>query len=197
MEHVDIPDSERHELKGASTASSGQVPKADGEGGTSFESLSLSTSDFLNASTTTSQLITAGTIATVLFSDSEVTSEGGAVSLSAAGLVTFNEAGVYYIRSSIATGRDATSGTASLFYRLYINDTVYPPAHITVDDSSDSAFNISNNLVFTREAGDTLKVEMLYDSGSGNAGPMVSSPIYAGWADSPGASMYIAKLEVS
>lgn len=39
MQHKDIPDSERHELKGASTALVGSVPVANGAGGTSFQKL--------------------------------------------------------------------------------------------------------------------------------------------------------------
>lgn len=37
MQHKDIVDSERHELKGASTALVGSVPVADGGGGTAFQ----------------------------------------------------------------------------------------------------------------------------------------------------------------
>jgi hypothetical protein len=35
-EHVDIVDAERHELKGASTAVTGEVPKSNGDGTTTF-----------------------------------------------------------------------------------------------------------------------------------------------------------------
>jgi len=38
-EHVDIPDGERHEPKGAGTATSGQVLKSTGNGGTGFGSV--------------------------------------------------------------------------------------------------------------------------------------------------------------
>lgn len=38
-EHRNIPDGERHELKGASTALVGSVPVADGVGGTAFQKL--------------------------------------------------------------------------------------------------------------------------------------------------------------
>lgn len=39
MQHKDIPDGERHELKGASTALLGSVPVANGGGGTSFQKI--------------------------------------------------------------------------------------------------------------------------------------------------------------
>lgn len=39
IQHVDIPDGERHELKGASTALVGQIPVSDGVGGTAFKKL--------------------------------------------------------------------------------------------------------------------------------------------------------------
>lgn len=42
MQHKDIPDSQRHELKGASTALVGSVPVADGAGGSSFQKLGAS-----------------------------------------------------------------------------------------------------------------------------------------------------------
>ena len=41
IQHKDIPDSERHELKGASTAIVGSVPVATGSGGTTFQKLSV------------------------------------------------------------------------------------------------------------------------------------------------------------
>lgn len=39
IQHVDIPDGQRHELKGASTALVGQVPVSDGVGGTAFKKI--------------------------------------------------------------------------------------------------------------------------------------------------------------
>lgn len=42
IQHVDIPDGERHELKGASTALVGQIPVSDGVGGTSFKKITAS-----------------------------------------------------------------------------------------------------------------------------------------------------------
>lgn len=41
IQHKDIPDSERHELRGASTAIVGSVPVANGSGGTTFQKLSV------------------------------------------------------------------------------------------------------------------------------------------------------------
>lgn len=41
MDHKSIPDSERHELKGASSAQSGQVPVSNGDGTTTFKTLDL------------------------------------------------------------------------------------------------------------------------------------------------------------
>lgn len=41
IQHKDIPDSERHELKGASTAIVGSVPVSNGSGGTTFQKLSV------------------------------------------------------------------------------------------------------------------------------------------------------------
>lgn len=38
-EHVDIVDPQRHELKGASTASINQIPKSNGDGTTTFGSV--------------------------------------------------------------------------------------------------------------------------------------------------------------
>lgn len=49
-EHVDIPDGERHEPKGAASAISGQVLQSNGDTTTSFNTLDINDLDNLGAS---------------------------------------------------------------------------------------------------------------------------------------------------
>lgn len=58
MEHKDIPDNQRHEVKGASTASSGTFLKARGDGTTEFSAINLANIEDFNKMASVSPLVT-------------------------------------------------------------------------------------------------------------------------------------------
>ena len=129
MEHKDIPDAQLHQIKGAASASSGQVPIATGAGTATFGFLDWTQiankpmasgyqtvlSSFSSVSQTPAAVNTA---LQVVFGAAQSTAD---VSITAGGLVTFNTSGAYLIDIFLRFGRTGASGTAIVLNRLLKN----------------------------------------------------------------------------
>jgi hypothetical protein len=90
VEHVDIPDGERHEPKGVAAASSGQLLVADGVGGSSWvHDLTNTHGDAIITSNTTATAVTAASDAS-LSTDSDYVKVTAGWSLAHGVQVTFN-----------------------------------------------------------------------------------------------------------
>ena len=130
MEHKDIPDAQLHQIKGAASASSGQVPIATGAGTTVFGFLDWTQiankptasgyqtvlSSFSSVNQTPAAVNTA---LQVVFGAAQSTAD---VSITAGGLVTFNTSGAYLIDIFLRFGRTGASGTAIVLNRLLKNN---------------------------------------------------------------------------
>lgn len=205
VEHVSISDADRHEPKHASTALSGQVLKSVGSGETAFsyptytELLAKPTSVgykqvLTGFSTATTQLPTAvNTPIQVEFGSGVVSTD---VTLSTAGLLTFNTVGQYIVTYFLRFGRTGGTGNAILFTRVLVNGAqtlnsnaaTLQDAQFILPFSTDLFFNITS-------PGTTLALQLMRDSaGINNGGLYQTIPSLAGWSNSPSATVIVNKF---
>lgn len=204
VEHVTILDADRHEAKGASTATLNQVLHSNGDGTTTFKTPSYTNLadkpnikgyglSLYGASNSASQQPAAtNTALDVEFGIAQTTPD---VSLSSTGLVTFNTAGTYAVTVFLRFGRTTAAGSAILFNRfLYKSVQSFNSNSITmVDDAATTPF--SATVLLTVAAGDTYQQQIYRDSaGVNNGGLFQTTPTLAGWATSPSASISISKF---
>ena len=197
-EHRLIPDAERHEVKGASTATNGQVLKANGGGTTSFVNASslnnITISSVIEGISTTNQGPSAtDTPYQVTWGSGTSNSD---VNIASNGIVTITTAGLYFVTINMNIGRTGNTGTAILLARLLINDVPTGFVQSTrIDASTDvNAFNASIFRPFS--ANDTIKVQFMRDSGGSNDGGLITvDPVLAGWNNSPSAAIRVQKIQ--
>lgn len=113
------------------------------------------------------------------------------VTLTPAGLMTFNKAANYIIRIRLNFGRAGSAGEARMFFRAVVNGAQFGSPIDAVIDSA----RIVVPLTFTRgidvAAGDTLKLEMYRDSAGVDDGGLVATTSAIGWGTSASAEILI------
>lgn len=204
MEHVLIPDADRHEPRGASTAILGQVLKSAGAGVTAFSFMNYSellgkptsvgyTTVLVGQSVAASQQPAAvGTPLKVEFGPTQTTTD---VSLASNGNLTFNTAGQYLITLFYRFGRTTGAGDAILFSRILINGTqVLNSNALRLGDQS-IVVPFSSVTGFTVTAGQVFTAEIMRDAaGVNNGGLFQLTPSLAGWAAAPSATIVVSKF---
>ena len=202
IEHREIADSGRHEPKHGSSAVAGEVLSSLGNDQTGFRTLDVIHTDLLLGQDFTDQALTlAGQEMKVTLGVAQQSS-GGEVSIDDTGLVTFLQAGTYFLRLTLRPKRIGTAGAASLMIKTELNGILVPPAtrQITIDGEEAGSFSASFNL--TAKANDTICAIAMYDvqPGSDNAGfytySQTSATVPAEWPDTPSAQVRISKVEV-
>lgn len=195
MEHKDIPDAQRHEVKGASTAADGQVLVSNGDGTTSFAYLDVGGYDLVLSNFSTAATQNPSAVDTPLQVEFGGAITGADVSLSAGGNLTFNTAGRYAITLFLRFGRTSGAGTAILLNRLLLNGVQYLRSNAVAMTDSAATIPFSATLFINATAGDIFKVEVARDSaGINNGGLVRTSPATLGWTISPSASLAVYKL---
>lgn len=203
MEHVNIPDSQRHEPRGASTAASGQTVFSNGDGTTSFRYITpsdipgLSLNGYEPVLTSYSQAVTQNPSAldTPLQVSFGAASTSPNVSLSDTGTITFNTAGEYLVTLFLRFGRTTGAGTAILLNRLLYNDVQTLRSNAIAMSDASATIPFSATLLFEAQPGDTLKMQIARDSAGMNNGGLVRTvPTTLPWEISPTASVIVYKL---
>lgn len=203
VEHVNIADADRHETKGASTAAAGTIHRASGTGGTYWGNLSYTEltnrpgnqgylSALYAASSASSQSPTnLSTPLQVEFGPAQSTTD---ISISAAGLVTFNTAGQYLVEVILRMGRTGATGTAVLFARAKISGTqVNNSLSVTLNNAQVQP--VTAVLAVNATAGMTMSFELIRDnSGTNDGGLFATTPSTSGWNISPSASLLVSKF---
>lgn len=118
------------------------------------------------------------------------------VSISAAGLVTFNVAGNYAVRIKLQNGRVGASGTSVLLSRILTNGAQIGSPQAVKLTSSDSTIPTDSRVVVNAVAGQTFAVEIMRDGSGPNFGgvyPLVAA--VAEWGTAPSALLVISHLE--
>lgn len=203
MEHVNIPDSQRHEPRGASTAASGQTIFSNGDGTTSFRfitpsdisGLGLNGYDLVLSSASISSTQNPTGLNTPLQVNFGPTASSTAASLSSSGTLTFNQEGEYLVTVFLRFGRTTGAGTATILNRLLLNDAQTLRTNVVSLTDSAAVIPFSASMLFRTSPGDTLKMEIARDGSGVNNGGLVSvTPSIMGWSASPTASILVYKL---
>lgn len=118
------------------------------------------------------------------------------VTITAAGLVTFNAAGNYAMRVKLQNGRTGATGTSILLSRILLNGTQVGSAAAVRMTSTDATTPTESRVVINASAGQTLAVQVMRDSAGSNFGglyPQVAT--VSAWGTAPSALLVISRLE--
>lgn len=204
VEHVAIQDADRHEVKHASTAVNRQVLTANGDGTTEFAFVDYD--DLVNIPVPVGyrQVLTGASSAVSqapvdLDTALQVEFGGGVAAtdatLNAAGTVTFNTPGDYYVTIFLRFGRTAGAGTSILLNRFLINDVQGLNSNAVKLPDQDSVIPFSASLVISATAGMTFKLQILRDSGGINNGGLFRIvPTTVAWNIAPSATIVVSKF---
>ena len=203
MEHKDIPDAQLHQIKGAVSASSGQVPIATGSGTTVFGFLDWTqvankptSSGYqakLSAFSSVNQNPSAvDTPLQITFGSAQTTAD---VSISSAGVITFNTSGNYLIDIFLRFGRSTSTGNAILLNRILKNGAQILNSNGVILSAATQTIPFSAAIPLTMAAGDTITMEVARDSsGTNDGGLFAISPTIAGWNIVPSATVVVNKF---
>lgn len=118
------------------------------------------------------------------------------VSISAAGLVTFNVAGNYAVRVKLQNGRVGASGTSVLLSRILANGVQIGSPQSVKLTSSNSTIPTDSRVVVNAVAGQTFAVEIMLDgSGTNFGGVYPLTAAVTAWGTAPSALLVISRLE--
>lgn len=120
------------------------------------------------------------------------------VSISSAGLVTFNEAGNYAVRVKLQCGRTGASGTSILLSRLVLGGTQLGSAACVKLTQTDATTPTDSRVVMNPTAGQTLQVQIMRDSAGSNFGGIYpQAATVTAWGTAPSALLVISRLEAA
>lgn len=203
MEHKDIPDAQLHQIKGAASASSGQVPIATGSGTAAFGFLDWAQvankptssgyqSKLSSFSSVNQNPSAVNTPLQITFGSAQVTAD---VSISAAGVITFNTSGSYLIDIFLRFGRSTSTGNAIIMNRILKNGAQILNSNGLILSAATQTIPFSAAIPLTMAAGDTMTMEVARDSaGTNDGGLFVISTTIAGWNIVPSATVVVNKF---
>lgn len=118
------------------------------------------------------------------------------VSISAAGLVTFNEAGNYAVRVKLQNGRTGGAGVSILLSRILLDGVqVGSPQSVKVDDEEITS-PTESRVVVNAVAGQTFAVQIMRDGAGTNAGGLYPfTAAVTAWGTAPSALLVVSRLE--
>ena len=118
------------------------------------------------------------------------------VSISAAGLVTFNAAGNYAVRVKLQAGRTGASGVSILLSRVLLAGAQYGSPAATKLVSADVTIPIESRVVINATAGQTFAVQIMRDSAGTNFGGIYpQAATVTAWGTAPSGLLVISRLE--
>lgn len=118
------------------------------------------------------------------------------VSISAAGLVTFNVAGNYAVRVKLQAGRTGASGVSILLSRILLAGAQYGSPAATKLVSADVTIPIESRVVINATAGQTFAVQIMRDSAGSNFGGIYpQAATVTSWGTAPSGLLVISRLE--
>lgn len=204
VEHVDIPDGERHEPKGASSAANNTVLHANGDGTTGFRFVNYNTdiinkpilngyqtvlSSFSGASQNPAAL---DTPLQVSFGSAQTNAD---VSLASNGTLTFNTAGAYTITLFLRFGRAGGTGTSVLLNRFLINGLQGLNSNACAISEATATYPFSTTIGLNVAQNDTFVLQIMRDSSGNNSGGLIATtPVAPTWNISPSATLIVSKF---
>lgn len=116
--------------------------------------------------------------------------------MSAAGLVTFNQAGAYALRLKLQCGRTGATGTSILLSRLLLNGAQLGSAAAVKITATDATVPTESRVVLNVTAGQTFAAQIMRDGAGSNFGGLYPfTAAVAGWGIAPSALLVISRLE--
>ncbi|MNJ09625.1 hypothetical protein D3C77_37710 [compost metagenome] len=203
VEHVNIPDGQRHEPKGAGTALLNQVAHSNGNGTTTFKFVDYANivnkpgvfapNTVLSAFSSAAQTpVALDTPLQINFGSPQSNAD---ITLAANGTLTFNTSGTFAITLFLRFGRTAGGGSAILLTRFLINDVQGLNTNGVLLPDATSVTPFSTSLLFTVTGGTTFKLQLVRDSAGINNGGLTSLiPTIPGWNVVPSATIVVTKL---
>ena len=200
IQHTDIPNAGIHEPKGASSALIGQVYIADGAGSGAWTNALANPSEIRIERLLDALSLAASQEPSVV--DTPLQLEVGAaqftasdpVSLDALGVVTFNQAGTYRVKVSLAVGRTGGAGIAEIYVRAMVNGVQAGQSIHFKIGSADSYHAFTDEAWLNIPAGTTLCYEIMRDSsGNNSGGAFAGLPTPVDWADNPSAALRVER----
>lgn len=200
VQHVDITDPNLHEPKGVAAAAVGQVYVTDGLGSGVMTLLPTVTDVGF-----TEELIAASVTAVqepiALDTDFQVDfgpAQNGPtdpVSLDGLGVITFNEAGVYFVRVDVHFGRTGGAGVAQINSRFLFSGFQTTPTYSALLDNADLLVPYSSYFVAHIDAAVTMVLEISRDPSGVNEGGLYELPVTStGWSSSFSSRVSIGRL---
>lgn len=116
------------------------------------------------------------------------------VQIDAAGLVTFNEAGLYQIRTLLSVSRTTSGGEAIIFIRGLFNGVQVGAPVAAIIDDDEMTIPLEFTTVGNINPGTTFALEFVRDSAGTNNGGLTSFTNSIGWGTSPSASLRIVRF---
>ncbi len=198
VQHRDIPDAQRHEPKGASTASAGFVLSGNGDGTTSFvDPVSLTNVEL--ATSLVSQSMVDQSPSAVDTPLQVVWGTGASnenVDVASNGMITFLDSGLYFVSFNLNFGRTSGAGTAILVARWLYNGVQSGVVHKFSLSDATASVPFSEGMFIKADDGDTIVCEIMRDSaGIDNGGLFHTDVTDATWANAPSASVRIQYFE--
>lgn len=118
------------------------------------------------------------------------------VMLSSAGVITFNQAGVYAVMVKLQFGRTGATGTSELMSRIMLNGKQAGVSASAKIDSANLVIPTDSRVVLGQvPAGSVLTVEIIRDSTGVNAGGVYANTSSHGWNVSPSTLIVVSRLE--
>ena len=118
------------------------------------------------------------------------------VMMSAAGLVTFNQAGAYALRLKLQCGRTGSTGTSILLSRLLLDGTQLGSAAAVKMTQTDATTPTESRVALNVTAGQTFAAQIMRDSAGSNFGGVYPhTAAVTAWGTAPSALLVISRLE--
>lgn len=117
------------------------------------------------------------------------------VQLSAAGVLTINETGLYNLSLRYAFTRDGVAGVARIFTRALVNASpIVSPIAILMNSANTTVPVFQQLVTSTLVPTDTLTIEFYRDSAGVDSGSLLIQTSGIGWGISPSAFLRVIKL---
>ena len=202
IEHKNIPNSELHETKGVSSASTGEVHVCQSTGTSEWRKLnyselvgsptfSLALSQTLYAEHTSNQIITTeNTVAKVLFGAAQEVDDA---KVGSDGVIEFKTNGIYLLQVELCVGKVNGTTSSSIYLREVFDDGTLPSTPVTSrifpSPKIKEAANITDVIVLQSVVDVTNGQKVWYEhahSSNQDVGFLVNTvPAAVGWSASP------------
>ncbi len=209
IEHVNVPDDQIHEIKGAANAQVETLPFANGDGTTSFRrirkddllgsGLGFKVEDRLSSTSGVAQETSLLREEQKISFGGSKTSPRGSVSIDSSGTVTFNDAGTYYVKAVVNAGFSAGATRAVVAFAVKAGGAQVGHTVVgTIEDTWGRAIEPTNSDdILEATAGSKLNLYYTIEEITGGQAGIRPTPIAtSGWADAPAAHLEVIKLGV-